>query len=54
LPRGNRLAAIRGYAAAFAKALEAQVSRTPLQWFNFYPFWNESSEQPHAAQEAAE
>lgn len=54
LPRGNRLAAIRAYAAAFAKTLEAQVARTPLQWFNFYPFWNESGEQPHAAQEAAE
>jgi predicted LPLAT superfamily acyltransferase len=26
-------------AQRFAKALEAQVRKAPLQWFNFYDFW---------------
>lgn len=56
LPRGDRSGAIRSYAAAFAKALEARVSDTPLQWFNFYSFWNRAEQQQslRAAQEAAE
>jgi predicted LPLAT superfamily acyltransferase len=39
LPRGDRIGAVRHYAGAFARALEARVIETPLQWFNFYPFW---------------
>src|SRR5580698_9456849 len=49
LPRRDRDAAIRSYAAAFAKALEACVADTPLQWFNFYSFWSERDEQQQAA-----
>jgi predicted LPLAT superfamily acyltransferase len=39
LPRADRIGAIRRYASLFAKALEARIAETPLQWFNFYPFW---------------
>jgi predicted LPLAT superfamily acyltransferase len=37
--RANRHEAYANYAQKFAKALEAQVIRAPLQWFNFYDFW---------------
>jgi predicted LPLAT superfamily acyltransferase len=56
LPRANRLGAIRSYAALYAKALEARVAQTPLQWFNFYSFWRTSSDrdrQPSAVQRVA-
>lgn len=43
LPRGKREAAIQGYAASFAGMMERQVAKTPLQWFNFYPYWNADS-----------
>lgn len=28
------------YAQKFATALEKQVARAPLQWFNFFDFWD--------------
>jgi predicted LPLAT superfamily acyltransferase len=46
LPRADRIGAIRGYASLFAKALEARIAETPLQWFNFYPFWTMAPD-PH-------
>ena len=46
LPRNDRLGAIRHYAGLYAKALEACVAETPLQWFNFYSFWRTQGE-PH-------
>ena len=39
-PRTDRQAAYEGYAQKFATALEKQVIRAPLQWFNFYDFWD--------------
>jgi predicted LPLAT superfamily acyltransferase len=39
LPRQDRSAAIAGYAQAFASALERHCLRAPLQWFNFFDFW---------------
>ncbi|MGD0143619.1 MAG: glycosyltransferase [Rhizomicrobium sp.] len=39
LPRADRIGAIRRYASLYAKSLEARIAETPLQWFNFYPFW---------------
>lgn len=39
LPRKDRKAAIRPYAAAFAALLEAECLKAPFQWFNFHPFW---------------
>jgi predicted LPLAT superfamily acyltransferase len=39
LPRGARQRAYEIVAQKFANALEKQVARAPLQWFNFYDFW---------------
>lgn len=39
LPRGDRAAPLQDYAALYAQRIENQCRRTPLQWFNFYPFW---------------
>lgn len=42
--RSRRQAAYEEYAQQFATALEAQVVRAPLQWFNFYDFWGSNAE----------
>ena len=42
--RSRRHAAYEEYAQKFATALEAQVIRAPLQWFNFYGFWGSNAE----------
>jgi predicted LPLAT superfamily acyltransferase len=39
LPRGEREAALAGYAARYAERLEAHARQTPLQWYNFFDFW---------------
>lgn len=39
LPRKAREAAFSELTAAYAARLEAHALRTPLQWFNFYDFW---------------
>lgn len=36
----NRQAIYEQHAQAFATALEKQVVREPLQWFNFFDFWD--------------
>jgi predicted LPLAT superfamily acyltransferase len=41
LRRGRREDDMRGYVAAFARRLEDACRRAPLQWFNFFPFWEE-------------
>ena len=46
LPRKNRQQTYEKAAQRFARALEKQVVLAPLQWFNFYDFWeNHSSAQ---------
>jgi predicted LPLAT superfamily acyltransferase len=40
LPRENRGAAIESYVRHYARALETQVTKAPLQWFNFFDFWS--------------
>jgi predicted LPLAT superfamily acyltransferase len=42
--RAERHAAYEAYAQKFAAALEKQVLRAPLQWFNFYDFWGSNAE----------
>ncbi len=42
LPRGQRPAALAGYAAAYAARLEQHVLADPRQWYNFYDFWQPS------------
>lgn len=40
LPRKSRQRACEAFAQKFATALEQQVARAPLQWFNFFDFWS--------------
>lgn len=42
--RGARYEAYEAYAQQFATALERQVVKAPLQWFNFYDFWGNDAE----------
>lgn len=42
LPRRERLAALERLVAAYAARLEHYCRLAPLQWFNFYSFWNAS------------
>jgi predicted LPLAT superfamily acyltransferase len=46
LPRGRRDAALAEQAARFAGWLEAQVRHSPLDWFNFFPFWDQVPHDP--------
>lgn len=41
LPRANRMSAMTGYAGEFASWLEDRLRDSPLDWFNFYPFWDQ-------------
>jgi predicted LPLAT superfamily acyltransferase len=43
-PRRQREACLRECAAQFSRALESIVKRDPLQWYNFYPFWDPAGE----------
>ena len=41
LPRGEkRKEALRRYVADYAAELERIIVRSPLDWGNFYDFWN--------------
>lgn len=44
--RKNRQQAYESAAQKFARALEKQVVRFPLQWFNFFDFWGDRVAQP--------
>jgi predicted LPLAT superfamily acyltransferase len=39
LPRQHREAALQQYAQAYADRLQQYCLKEPLQWFNFYDFW---------------
>lgn len=41
--RGQRTAAVAAAAQAFADLMAAECARNPLQWFNFYDFWNDAN-----------
>jgi predicted LPLAT superfamily acyltransferase len=41
-PHHERDAYLRGCAERFAADLESVIRRDPLQWYNFYPFWEET------------
>lgn len=50
LPRAAREQALGELAADFATRLECHARRAPLEWFNFYDFWQQpGSERPDAA-----
>jgi predicted LPLAT superfamily acyltransferase len=42
MPRGNREGHIRELVAGYAQRLEHYCSLAPLQWYNFYPFWDQN------------
>jgi predicted LPLAT superfamily acyltransferase len=46
LPRGAREQALAGYAGRFAAWMETQLRDAPYEWFNFFPFWDQT---PHAS-----
>jgi predicted LPLAT superfamily acyltransferase len=46
--RTNRGTSYADEVQRYACALEAQVSKAPLQWFNFYDFWGKSTMQVQA------
>lgn len=46
LPRNDREGSITAYATQFAEMMERQVSKTPMQWFNFYPYWKTGAPAP--------
>lgn len=51
LPRKAREAALAELAADYARRLEHHCVRAPLQWFNFYDFWDTPvTDSSHAAQ----
>jgi predicted LPLAT superfamily acyltransferase len=41
-PHHQRDAYLKNCAAEFAQNLETILKRDPLQWYNFYPFWEQS------------
>ncbi|MDR2031672.1 MAG: acyltransferase [Azoarcus sp.] len=43
LPRRERAAAIRPYLETYAAVLAGECLAHPLQWFNFFPFWQAPS-----------
>ncbi len=44
IPRKKRAAAIQQYAEKYAERLQHYCVKTPLQWFNFYDFWQVDDE----------
>ncbi len=44
LARGSRQADLRAVVARYAAALEAACRAHPYQWFNFFPFWDETAD----------
>lgn len=43
LPRAAREAAVREYAGRFVTRIETLLATAPYEWFNFFPFWDQSS-----------
>lgn len=42
LPRAQRDAAMASCATSFARWVEQRLCESPLDWFNFYPFWDQT------------
>ncbi|NTX14020.1 acyltransferase [Myxococcus sp. CA051A] len=43
LPRGKRAAALTGHAQHYAERVTALLKRSPFDWFNFFPFWDQAN-----------
>jgi predicted LPLAT superfamily acyltransferase len=46
LPRGGREQALAAYAGRFTAWMESQLQDAPYEWFNFFPFWDQT---PHVS-----
>ena len=46
LPRAQREQAMTIYASRFAAWIEQRLCESPLDWFNFYPFWDQTAHDP--------
>lgn len=46
LPRGRREEAMARHAQDFATWLESVLVRSPMAWFNFFPFWRQGEQPP--------
>jgi len=44
VPRKQRIAAIQNYVEQYADVLQRYCLKFPLQWFNFYDFWQTEDE----------
>jgi predicted LPLAT superfamily acyltransferase len=44
LPRGQREQALQAHAQLFADELTRLLRRSPYDWFNFFPFWDQAHE----------
>jgi predicted LPLAT superfamily acyltransferase len=53
LRRQSRETDLRRYVQRYASALETACRAHPLEWFNFFPFWETQDAQPGPAQPAA-
>lgn len=42
LPRGRRDEALARYAEQYAQRLTMLLARSPYDWFNFFPFWDQA------------
>lgn len=43
LPRRTRQAALSAYAHHYAERVTALLRRSPFDWFNFFPFWDQTN-----------
>jgi len=43
LPRAQREQAMTAYATRFAQWIEERLRESPLDWFNFYAFWDQTT-----------
>lgn len=46
LARGTREAELRAQAGIFVRWIEAQLRESALDWFNFFPFWDQADHDP--------
>ena len=46
LPRGRREEVMARHAQDFASWLETVLARSPMAWFNFFPFWRQGEQPP--------
>ncbi len=44
LPRNSRQQALTAYAQTYANALTELLKRSPYDWFNFFPFWDQNDD----------